>query len=142
MVAAPENEVPPLAAQATSRAVSWIAQSIRANPGSADHRTIDMVASGAARMTRMVEQLKDVSHARLTGAIPWTRKSPTSPRCWSRKGSKGLGLGLYIAQQIVEAHDGRIEVTSNAEDGTAFRVLLPRQISTPAVDRSDEPARA
>ena len=59
-----------------------------------------------------------------------------------RKGSKGLGLGLYIAQQIVEAHDGRIEVTSNIQDGTTFRVLLPRRIATPADDRSDAPAHA
>ncbi len=38
----------------------------------------------------------------------------------------GLGLGLFIAQQIVRSHDGSIAVTSSASDGTTFRVRLPR----------------
>lgn len=40
--------------------------------------------------------------------------------------SKGLGLGLYITEQIVRAHGGRIEVTSAAGHGTAFVVIFPR----------------
>jgi signal transduction histidine kinase len=40
--------------------------------------------------------------------------------------SRGLGLGLYISQQIVKAHGGAIEVTSSIEVGTLFRVTLPR----------------
>jgi signal transduction histidine kinase len=42
------------------------------------------------------------------------------------KGSSGLGLGLYIAAQIAQAHGGRIEVKSSAEAGTTFTVVLPR----------------
>jgi signal transduction histidine kinase len=38
----------------------------------------------------------------------------------------GLGLGLYIVQQIVLAHGGDIAVESNAQDGTTFTVRLPR----------------
>ncbi|MES3036246.1 MAG: sensor histidine kinase [Gemmatimonadota bacterium] len=37
-----------------------------------------------------------------------------------------LGLGLYIADQIVTAHGGRIDVTSSEADGTCFLVRLPR----------------
>ncbi len=40
--------------------------------------------------------------------------------------SKGLGLGLYIVQQIVAAHEGRIEAVSSAAEGVTFRVNLPR----------------
>ena len=36
----------------------------------------------------------------------------------------GLGLGLYIAHEIVRAHKGKLTASSNA-DGTVFRVELP-----------------
>lgn len=41
--------------------------------------------------------------------------------------SSGLGLGLFIAAQIVEGHGGKIEVESTVERGTLFRVTLPRK---------------
>ena len=41
-------------------------------------------------------------------------------------GGRGLGLGLYIAGQIAEAHGGSIHVASSAEKGTNFTVRLPR----------------
>ena len=37
----------------------------------------------------------------------------------------GLGIGLFQSKIIVEAHAGRIEVTSQPGQGTTFRVLLP-----------------
>lgn len=37
----------------------------------------------------------------------------------------GYGLGLAIAQSIVQGHKGRIEVVSRAESGTDFVVYLP-----------------
>ncbi|MFO0579941.1 MAG: PAS domain S-box protein [Polyangia bacterium] len=40
--------------------------------------------------------------------------------------SGGLGLGLYIAHEIVRAHGGEIRVTSEQGPGTVFCVELPR----------------
>lgn len=38
-----------------------------------------------------------------------------------------LGLGLYIAERIVTAHKGRIDVESSEAGGTTFTVHLPRR---------------
>lgn len=40
----------------------------------------------------------------------------------------GSGLGLYWAKKIVDLHGGDIEVTSEANRGTTFEVILPRLI--------------
>ena len=43
--------------------------------------------------------------------------------------SRGLGLGLYIANAIAVAHGGGISVESTEEAGTTFAVRLPRRPS-------------
>ncbi len=42
--------------------------------------------------------------------------------------SVGLGLGLYIADQIARAHGGAIAVASTETTGTVFTVRLPRPV--------------
>jgi signal transduction histidine kinase len=37
----------------------------------------------------------------------------------------GIGVGLYLARQTIEAHRGRLEVTSAPGEGSSFAVLLP-----------------
>jgi PAS domain S-box-containing protein len=40
-----------------------------------------------------------------------------------------VGLGLFIAHELVRAHGGAIEVESTREGGTVFRVVLPRAVA-------------
>jgi signal transduction histidine kinase len=40
-------------------------------------------------------------------------------------GSRSVGLGLYIVQQIAAAHGGEVSVQSTPEEGTTFSVHLP-----------------
>lgn len=44
----------------------------------------------------------------------------------SSRRSRGLGLGLYIVDQIARAHRGSVTARSSAEGGTVFSVSLPR----------------
>lgn len=37
---------------------------------------------------------------------------------------EGLGLGLFISKKIVEAHRGKISVSSTAKEGTTFKVSI------------------
>lgn len=43
----------------------------------------------------------------------------------TKPAGKGTGLGLAVCYGIVTAHEGRIEVTGNAPNGTTFTVSLP-----------------
>lgn len=51
------------------------------------------------------------------------------PRLFTRHGagaeSAGLGLGLYLARGIAEAHGGTLTVESELGNGTTFHLALP-----------------
>jgi signal transduction histidine kinase len=55
--------------------------------------------------------------------------------------SDGLGLGLYIVQQIVRAHGGTIDAWSD-EGRTRFTVTIPKAAAEPRVQSSAAPAGA
>jgi PAS domain S-box-containing protein len=40
---------------------------------------------------------------------------------------RSIGLGLFIVASIAQAHGGRVDVRSSAEEGTRFSVWLPRR---------------
>lgn len=50
----------------------------------------------------------------------------------SDKRSTGTGLGLYLSRQIIEAHNGKIWVISEKNEGSEFLFLLPDSIKIKA----------
>jgi PAS domain S-box-containing protein len=55
-------------------------------------------------------------------------------------GKKGTGLGLWVTQDIVRQHGGRIEVSSEVRRGTVFTIVL--QVESPILEEggADSPA--
>jgi signal transduction histidine kinase len=91
--------------------------------GSADDRVRVRIDGGEPACVRL--------EVHNQGAIPETLLSGIFEPLHSSndrkfEGSSGLGLGLYITRQIVQAHAGAIQVTSSESDGTRFVVELPR----------------
>jgi two-component system, OmpR family, phosphate regulon sensor histidine kinase PhoR len=43
-----------------------------------------------------------------------------------QSGTQGSGLGLAIVRAIVKAHHGKVDVRSETDHGTRFRIILPR----------------
>ena len=48
----------------------------------------------------------------------------------TKEAGRGTGLGLFISAQIVREHGGTIDVASDEEGGSVFRVVFP--IAEPA----------
>ncbi len=55
---------------------------------------------------------------------------------FTTRGTVGTGIGLWVAQQFIEGHGGRIEVESSTDPlrhGTAMRIHLPRRTAAAAL---------
>ena len=71
--------------------------------------------------------------------IPEAEREKIFERFWQGgegEPSAGMGIGLWVAHTLVSALGGRIEVESEAGDGTTFTVTLPRRS-----DAGDAPPR-
>lgn len=75
---------------------------------------------------RATDQIEFVLHDSGPG-IPAEALPHVFERFWQIDNSerRGLGLGLYICEQIVGAHGGKIWVESEVGNGTTFRFTLP-----------------
>jgi signal transduction histidine kinase len=50
---------------------------------------------------------------------------------FSSKGNKGTGLGLYIADKIIDQHGGNIRVESKPGEGSTFKIFIPMSSNSP-----------
>jgi signal transduction histidine kinase len=94
-----------------------------------DNLVVNAIRHGDGTITLRIERQGDAvklavhNHGR---PIP-AASLPTLFQPYTRAGGRpgGVGLGLYIVDQIARNHGGAVEVTSSPEAGTTFTVSLP-----------------
>ncbi len=74
-----------------------------------------------------------------TGMSPEVKTRLFNP-FFTTKGKAGTGMGLAVSFGIVRRHDGSIEVESEINRGTTFRISLPVAAKSAAPERGDRPA--
>ncbi|WP_420821746.1 ATP-binding protein [Pyxidicoccus trucidator] len=88
---------------------------------------IDVSVEGYGELARLSVQDRGIGLAREdTGRIFERFERAVSPRHYG-----GMGLGLYVAKQIIEAHGGTIVVRSQPGQGSTFTVVLPTHAPPP-----------
>jgi signal transduction histidine kinase len=73
-----------------------------------------------------------------TGIPPEALAKIFEPFFTSKPRGKGSGLGLAVAKGIVSDHDGRIDVASELDKGTEFRVSFPIDAGHPSGSEESE----
>ncbi len=100
-----------------------------------------LVRSGAGPAATAWFEVEDSGH----GIPPEIRERIFEPFFTTKESGRGAGLGLSVAQGIVAAHDGRIELATVVDGGSLFRVVLPAVAATdlepPSYDRDDNSPR-
>ncbi len=118
---APEASISGVIGQLRQVLANLVSNAIDASPVGG-HVTVSVLAEGAVGREVGFAVQDDGP-----GIPPEIQKRLFEP-FYSTKGDLGNGLGLYISREIVERHQGEIEVESELGRGTTMRVRLPRQV--------------
>jgi signal transduction histidine kinase len=116
--------------------VNLLSNAFRHNPPGTN---VSVTANAVHRDGRPVSAVEIVVADDGTGFPNALRASPFEASRRQRSRDSGAGLGLSIANGIVVAHEGAIELAA-AEVGTAFRIVLP--VEAPAGETTDISAHA
>jgi signal transduction histidine kinase len=88
-----------------------------------------IIITGTYNDTELIVMIQDTGLGIPEESIPHLFEKFFRVREHEGKAS-GTGLGLSICKQIVQGHNGRIEVKSKTGVGTAFTVVIPRMVRT------------
>jgi signal transduction histidine kinase len=83
--------------------------------------TVELRINGAVAVIRIIDQGIGIPEEYLDQVFLEFVRAPNA----KHHDNEGTGLGLAIAKEVVEAHGGRIMVTSIEGEGTTFTVTLP-----------------
>jgi signal transduction histidine kinase/CheY-like chemotaxis protein/HAMP domain-containing protein len=81
---------------------------------------IELAPAGEPHAQRIVIEVKDSG----VGMNEETRKRCLEP-FFSTKGKRGTGLGLAMVYGVVKRHEGTIDIETEPEKGSTFRLLFP-----------------
>jgi two-component system OmpR family sensor kinase len=110
---------------------------VRADPGRLEQVFINLLANaiehatGSATIEVTVKASKGMAevavrdHGPGIAAADLRRIFEAYTRLGQPHRAPGLGLGLYVAREIVTAHEGEIDATSRVGKGTVMTVRLP-----------------
>ena len=96
-----------------------VGNALKFSPTGGEVRVVVRQEGGEALLTVSDEGLGIGPDERATLFQPFQRGEATA------RAIPGVGLGLYIASEIVARHGGRIEVASAVGEGSTFVVRLP-----------------
>lgn len=98
--------------------VNLLSNALRYGGGQPVLVEVDLTDDGLARLA-VTDQGPGIPPEDQQRIFQQFERLPTSGR------APGMGLGLYISQQFVQAHGGRITLHSEPGKGASFEVLLP-----------------
>lgn len=90
--------------------------------------TLELESQNQAVVIRVIDNGMGMSHSQVASLFQKYYRTPDA----RRMGIKGTGLGLYLVSQLVEAHNGTINVHSVQGQGSTFTVTLPQKKNSTA----------
>lgn len=120
---APQQEIPPLHAdkiRVTEVLSNLLSNAISYTPENGKV-TVKVESEGKEVLTQVKDTGRGIPHEALPRLFTKFFRLPTP----LAEGSKGMGLGLYIAKSIIEMHKGKIWVESGVGKGSTFSFSLP-----------------
>jgi len=120
--------------------LNLLVNAVQAIPQGASSRHTVRIRTGTGPDGRALVEVSDTGR----GIAPEVLPHIFEPFFTTKPHEEGTGLGLSICQQIVQAHEGEIQVRSEPGQGSVFTVLLPpAPQETPRAEpslRQEEPA--